>query len=74
MPKHVLSRVKRKNDKEKTKAEEEKKLEKEKETEKKDREKEEKDRERAALKERDDRALTEMTSWANSTINMPSDT
>ena len=46
----------------------------EKETEKKDREKEEKDRERAALKERDDRVLTEMTSWANSTINMPSDT
>lgn len=70
MPEHVLRRIKRKNEKGKTKAENEQKLEKE----KKDREKEEKDRERGALKERDNRVLTEMTSWANSTINMPSDT
>ena len=49
-------------------------MQKEKEKEKKDREKEEKDRERAALKERDNRVLTEMTSWANSAINMPSHT
>lgn len=74
MPEHVLRRIKRKNEKGKTKAENEQKLEKEKEKEKKDRKKEEKDRERAALKERDNRVLTEMTSWANSTINMPSDT
>ena len=70
MPKHVLRSIKGKNDKEKTKAKKEKKLEKE----KKEREKEEKDRERTALKERDNRLLTEMTSWVNSTIKMPSDT
>ena len=60
--------------KRKPKLKKRKNFKKEKEKEEKEKEKEEKDRERAALKKRENRVLTEMTSWANSTINMPSDT